>query len=221
MAQTREHMIAIGKLRHQRNREKIADRVEEQATHSKPLTNQRQESFCMFRSTGVGVKEAYVQAGYQATKSTQTAASHLHQLPHIQARIQELLRERAEFNNTLMGIDEKVIGDEIMETGTIDKRWVLTMLVRNAQEAAEQKLYQQSTQALKTIAELMNMVPSKFGPQKEPEPKPETPELTLLAEDSTSILNLLEHMGITPSDPNMDEKRRVKLLKDEEAAGKR
>ena len=92
------------------------------------LDNPRHERFAQELADGKSQTDAYVAAGYKESRSS---ASALATNPNISARVSELLSLRAQ--STAKATERAV------QKLTLDKEWVLTRLMENAERALQRQ----------------------------------------------------------------------------------
>lgn len=88
------------------------------------LSNERWEKFCQLVASGYSQRQAYMQAGFQDSRSN---AAQLAKRSYIKARIKELKEQNFKIRNKINEEIEK----NIIEKETLTRSWVLDRLIEN------------------------------------------------------------------------------------------
>lgn len=96
------------------------------------LSTERHERYARARARGSKKAEAAVEAGYSASRS-HSQGYHLDKRPEIQARIAEIVGELAE--KQALALPSMVQDARLLKAVTVQKNYVLNVLIRNIEEA--------------------------------------------------------------------------------------
>jgi len=126
------------------------------------LNNARWEMYCTGIAQGKNQMQSYKDAGFSS--EGQGNATTLSKRPEIKARVAELIEERTQFraNYTQNGNLEHLGEIEnMLETGEVDRRWVMKHLMDNVRDAREAGQFSASNKALEMLGKEIGMFQEK------------------------------------------------------------
>lgn len=123
------------------------------------LSNVRHELFATYLSQGKSQLESYELAGFNTNGQTSNACT-LARRPEIQARIAELIDERVARQTGVSvnaDLEHQQAINTALETGEIDRGWIIMMLMENTRLAREAGQFAASNKCLELLGREIGM----------------------------------------------------------------